>query len=52
MKLRDFKKDDAPIIASWLRSEEELYMKGLPWGLLYNKHGQRTDLNPIQIEKS
>ena len=25
MKLRDFKKDDAPIIASWLRSEEELY---------------------------
>ena len=25
MRLRDFKKDDAPIIASWLRSEEELY---------------------------
>ena len=25
MKLRDFKKEDAPIIASWLRSEEELY---------------------------
>ena len=25
MKLRDFKMEDAPIIASWLRSEEELY---------------------------
>ena len=25
MKLRDFKKEDAPIIASWLQSEEELY---------------------------
>ena len=25
MKLRDFKTEDAPIIASWLRSEEELY---------------------------
>ncbi len=25
MKLRDFKKKDAPIIASWIRSEEELY---------------------------
>ena len=25
MKLRDFKQEDAPIIASWLRSEEELY---------------------------
>ena len=25
MKLREFKQEDAPIIASWLRSEEELY---------------------------
>ena len=25
MKLRDFKRKDAQIIASWIRSEEELY---------------------------
>ncbi|MBQ9009757.1 MAG: GNAT family N-acetyltransferase [Clostridia bacterium] len=25
MKLRDFRKEDAPIIAGWIRSEEELY---------------------------
>ncbi|MCD8291388.1 MAG: DUF262 domain-containing protein, partial [Prevotella sp.] len=25
-------------------------MKGLPWGLFYNGHGQRTDLNPKQLE--
>lgn len=25
MKLRNFKKEDAPIIAGWIRSEEELY---------------------------
>ena len=25
MKLRNFKEEDAPVIASWLRSEEELY---------------------------
>lgn len=25
MILRNFKKEDAPIIAEWLRSEEELY---------------------------
>lgn len=25
MKLRDFKKEDAPIIAGWIRSKEELY---------------------------
>ena len=25
MKLRDFRQEDAPIVASWLRSEEELY---------------------------
>ena len=26
MKLRDFRQEDAPVIASWLRSEEELYI--------------------------
>ena len=26
MILRNFKKEDAPIIAEWLRSEEELYL--------------------------
>lgn len=26
-------------------------MKGLPWGLYYNEHGQRTDLNPVELEE-
>lgn len=26
-------------------------MKGLPWGLLYNEHGKRTDLDPKALEK-
>ena len=25
-------------------------MKGLPWGLFFNKHGQRTELNPKELE--
>lgn len=25
-------------------------MKGLPWGLYYNKHGKRTDLDPEALE--
>lgn len=25
-------------------------MKGLPWGLFFNKHGHRTDLNPKELE--
>ena len=25
-------------------------MKGLPWGLLYNTHGKRTDLDPKKLE--
>ncbi|MCC8046364.1 MAG: DUF262 domain-containing protein [Clostridiales bacterium] len=25
-------------------------MKGLPWGLFYNKHGQRRDLDPVKLE--
>ncbi|MCD8125032.1 MAG: DUF262 domain-containing protein [Lachnospiraceae bacterium] len=25
-------------------------MKGLPWGLLYNVHGDRTDLDPVTLE--
>ena len=25
-------------------------MKGLPWGLFFNKHGQRTDLDPKELE--
>lgn len=25
-------------------------MKGLPWGLFFNKHGQRTDLDPKKLE--
>jgi len=25
-------------------------MKGLPWGLYYNKHGKRTDLDPSKLE--
>ena len=26
-------------------------MKGLPWGLFYNAHGQRTDLDPKKLEE-
>lgn len=26
-------------------------MKGLPWGIYYNKHGDRTDLDPKKLEK-
>lgn len=26
-------------------------MKGLPWGLYYNKHGKRKDLDPRELEK-
>lgn len=26
------------------------YMKGLQWGLLYNKHGKRTDLDPAELD--
>lgn len=25
-------------------------MKGLPWGLFYNAHGKRTDLDPKMLE--
>ena len=25
-------------------------MKGLPWGLMYNKHHERTDLDPVKLE--
>ncbi len=25
-------------------------MKGVPWGLLFNVHGKRTDLNPTKLE--
>ena len=25
-------------------------MKGLPWGLFYNQHGKRTDLDPKKLE--
>ena len=26
-------------------------MKGLPWGLFYNQHGERTDLDPKALEE-
>lgn len=26
-------------------------MKGLPWGLMYNEHGTRTDLDPQKLEE-
>lgn len=26
-------------------------MKGLPWGLYYNEHGQRTDLDAVELEQ-
>ena len=32
-------------------TEAKKYMKGLPWGIYFNEHGQRTDLDPKHISK-
>ena len=43
MILRNFKKEDAPIIAEWLRSEEELYK----WSAdRFNKYPLKADNKP------
>lgn len=41
-------------VIEWVESvfpHKRSQMKGLPWGLLYNEHGKRTDLDPDALEK-
>lgn len=41
-------------VIDWLQAifpKTRREMKGLPWGLLYNQHGGRTDLNPNLLEQ-
>ena len=40
-------------VIDWVKAIFPKYrkeMKGLPWGLLYNQHGKRTDLDPKALE--
>lgn len=40
-------------VIEWVRAifpRTRKEMKGLPWGLYYNEHSSRTDLNPTQLE--
>lgn len=41
-------------VIEWLQSifpKRRKEMKGLPWGLYYNTHGKRKDLDPVKLEK-
>lgn len=41
-------------VIEWVKAtfhKKRREMKGLPWGLFYNKHGQRTDLDAKELEK-
>lgn len=41
-------------VIDWVQDVFPVYrkeMKGLPWGLFYNKHGERTDLDPKALEE-
>lgn len=41
-------------VIEWVKAvfpKKRKEMKGLPWGLYYNEHGGRTDLDPKQLEK-
>lgn len=41
-------------VASWIEAvfpKKRKEMKGLPWGLYYNEHGARTDLDAKKLEK-
>ena len=41
-------------VIEWVQSiftETRREMKGLPWGLYYNRHGKRKDLDPIKLEE-
>ena len=41
-------------VIDWVRAvfpKVRREMKGLQWGLLYNEHGNRTDLDPKELEK-
>lgn len=40
-------------VIEWVQAIFPYYrreMKGLPWGLLYNEHGQRRDLDSVKLE--
>lgn len=42
-------------VIDWVRAIFPVYrkeMKGLPWGLFYNAHHNRTDLDPVAIENT
>lgn len=41
-------------VIEWVQTTFPKYrkeMKGLPWGIYYNQHGKRKDLDPIKLEK-
>ena len=41
-------------VVEWVRYVFPVYrkeMKGLPWGLFFNRHGERTDLDPKALEE-
>lgn len=41
-------------VVNWIKAvfpKKRKEMKGLPWGLYYNKHGERTDLDAKELEK-
>lgn len=40
-------------VIDWIQAifpKKRKEMKGLPWGLFYNQHGKRTDLDPKRLE--
>lgn len=42
-------------VIEWVKAifpKKRKEMKGLPWGLFFNEHGQRTDLNAKELEKN
>lgn len=41
-------------VIDWVQAifpQKRKEMKGLPWGLFYNQHGTRTDLDPVALEQ-
>ena len=52
---QEYKDGKRKVTANYFEMAEEAQkkrkeMKGLPWGLLYNVHGKRTDLDPKKLE--
>lgn len=40
-------------VIDWVEAKFPTYrkeMRGLPWGFMYNKHRERTDLDPVKLE--